>query len=200
MGMYWQGYKTEFEKIDYLNTRISEVDFWSELLVHCEKIDINIKSNDLVENTTPIEYGTKFMLANEKWFYNTFFYFTNWLTFDKEDERFIDKTKYTTNSNCDDLDWLRFDEELYFRAFNTKTLKQIIEDFEKVDFDFIQEKFFLERIESQKEFSIYQGFNISSYQKESKKTFSNFIELTNLIISIYSNCVSEKKDLIICFD
>jgi len=165
MGMYWHGYKTEFEKIKFLESRINEADSWSELLKYCEGFDTNnkYKSNYIILNTTPIEYGTKYMTEKEKIFYNTFFYFTIWDTYDEEDEKFIDKTKYKSNSFCDDLGWLKIDNEYYNKAFNRKTLKRIINDYEKVDFNLIQKKFNLERTDSQKVFSTEDWFNDSEY-------------------------------------
>jgi len=199
MGMYWNGYKTEFEKIDFLKSRIDEVDSWSELLKYCEAFDTNdkYKSTYITQNTTPIEYGTRYMSEKEKMFYNTFFYFTIWETYDEEDEKFIDKTKYTSNLSCDDLGWLKYDKEYYRKAFNTKTLKRIIKDYEKVDFNLLQEKFNLARLDSQKMFSTEPSFSLSKYRKEIDETFRNFKELTNHTISIYKNCVSDNKDLII---
>lgn len=81
---------------------------------------------------------------------------------------------------------------MYWQGYKT--------EFEKIDFNFIQEKFTLERIDSQKIFSSNHGFNLSNYQKETQETFRNFKELTDHIINIYKDCVYKEKDLIICFD
>ncbi len=200
MGMYWQGYKTQFDKIDFQAIENSKYEFWSELKNHCDKIDFQIKSTYLTENTIPIEYGTRIMQEVEREFYNTFFYFTVWMTYDKEDEKFINKVKYTINSTCDDLGWLKLKDKIYFRSFNSKTLEGIVEDYKKVDFSFIQERFNLERMRNQKTFSIDKKFDPSKYQNETEEVFLNFKNLTDQMINIYKNCVSENKDLIICYD
>ena len=197
MGLYWKGYKTRFEEIAFLETRIQEIDFWDNLLKYCDEIDVHFKDTYIIQNTTPIEYGTKYMSVNQKWFYNTFFYYTIWLTFTEEDEKFINKKKYALNTYCDDLGWLQFDSVLYLKSFSTKTLKMIVKDFVEVDFNLIREKFTLSRLESQKVFSVDEQFNLLNYQKETEETFINFVNLTNQVIIIYQECVEENKDLII---
>jgi len=202
MGVFWNGLKTDFAEIDHLKTRINEIDFWCELNGHSSssEIDFTIKSTKLIRYTEPIEYGTNYLSVEEKKFYNTFFFHTNWTTFGEEDEIFIDRIKYTVSPSNDDLGWLKLDPTFYWKALNTKTLSRIINDFKKVNFALIQEKYELERAESIKQFSSYPDFDYSKYRIEAKETFANFVILTKQIIEIYKDCVLEEKDLMIFFD
>lgn len=200
MGLFWQGYKTKFDKIAHLESRIDEWDFWEELMEYCDELDADIHSKFFIQYAGPIEYGTKFMSVNEKEFYNTFFYYTIWMTYDDDDENFIDKTRYTHNANDDDLGWKKYNDEFYWKAFNTTTLSRIIDDFEKLDFKLLKEKYELSIIDYQKELSSLPDFDQAEYRIWTEEVFINFVNLTTRIINHYKECLSENKDLIICYD
>ncbi len=202
MGTFLNGIKTKFSKIDELKHRIHQSDFdYIELTEHAasEELSLNIRTSKLITYSTPIEYATKYFSVTEKRFYNTFFYHLFWTTFDEDDEIFIDINKYSQNDFNDDLGWLKIDKEAYWKAFEVHTLKNIISDFNNVDFKLIQKGYEKARLKFEQEFIGQSDFNSERYQQETKEIFIAFITITSEMIELYKSCVKENKDLILEF-
>lgn len=198
MGMYLRFLMTDFFQLNKIRDK-EEADFWDLAINDSEEFELNIKSNVLIRSLLPIEHGTKYMNHDDRILYVNFFYHTLWSSYTKEDELLVDKNKYTVTGN-DDLGWLDEYKELYWKAYNANTLSKIILDFQKINFDFIKDKYQLSRNEAEQEFVFNNESELLTYRKETENIFLDFKKLTEEMIAIFVECYSSNKDVILCYD